>query len=160
MSSLDVFLAVVFWISVFSLSLSAQPEPEFRPPMSEVVQALLRLLQRANLSKQQAGENVGRSRNRSLEFFHDSYTVDISSWKTTLPPSLFFSCKNLQVYVCMYVFWFGFKNRPFSTRRFFRVDYLMMLIAKVGIKRLVKTLPSNWMVSPIWRAMYVMKFLL
>jgi serine/threonine protein kinase len=61
------------------IALCVQPEPEFRPPMSEVVQALLRLLQRANLSKQQAGENVGRSRNRSLEFFHDSYTVDISS---------------------------------------------------------------------------------
>jgi hypothetical protein len=28
-----------------------QPEPEFRPPMSEVVQALVRLVQRANMSK-------------------------------------------------------------------------------------------------------------
>ncbi|CAM6038456.1 unnamed protein product [Sphagnum compactum] len=61
------------------IALCVQPEPEFRPPMSEVVQALLRLLQRANLSKQQAGENVGRSRNRSLEYFNDSHTIDISS---------------------------------------------------------------------------------
>ncbi|KAH8936263.1 hypothetical protein BDL97_17G076400 [Sphagnum fallax] len=61
------------------IALCVQPEPEFRPPMSEVVQALLRLLQRANLSKQQAGENVGRSRNGSLEYFHDSYSIDISS---------------------------------------------------------------------------------
>lgn len=28
-----------------------QPEPEFRPPMSEVVQAMVRLVQRANMSK-------------------------------------------------------------------------------------------------------------
>lgn len=28
-----------------------QPEPEFRPPMSEVVEALVRLVQRANMSK-------------------------------------------------------------------------------------------------------------
>ncbi|CAM6012525.1 unnamed protein product [Sphagnum balticum] len=61
------------------IALCVQPEPEFRPPMSEVVQALLRLLQRANLNKQQAGDNVGRSRNRSLEYFHDGYTIDVSS---------------------------------------------------------------------------------
>lgn len=28
-----------------------QSEPEFRPPMSEVVEALVRLVQRANMSK-------------------------------------------------------------------------------------------------------------
>jgi len=28
-----------------------QPEPEFRPPMSEVVQALVRLVQRANMTR-------------------------------------------------------------------------------------------------------------
>ncbi|KAJ7533267.1 hypothetical protein O6H91_13G040000 [Diphasiastrum complanatum] len=33
------------------ISLCVQPEPEFRPPMSEVVQALVRLMQRASLSK-------------------------------------------------------------------------------------------------------------
>ncbi|KAK4375347.1 hypothetical protein RND71_006024 [Anisodus tanguticus] len=36
--------------SVNSLSQCADPEPEFRPPMSEVVQALVRLVQRANRS--------------------------------------------------------------------------------------------------------------
>ncbi|XP_059287362.1 protein STRUBBELIG-RECEPTOR FAMILY 6-like isoform X2 [Lycium ferocissimum] len=33
------------------LALCVQPEPEFRPPMSEVVEALVRLVQRANMSK-------------------------------------------------------------------------------------------------------------
>jgi serine/threonine protein kinase len=33
------------------LALCVQPEPEFRPPMSEVVQALVRLVQRANMTK-------------------------------------------------------------------------------------------------------------
>ncbi|CAI8615822.1 unnamed protein product [Vicia faba] len=33
------------------IALCAQPEPEFRPPMSEVVQALVRLVQRANMSR-------------------------------------------------------------------------------------------------------------
>ncbi|KAK4268992.1 hypothetical protein QN277_022206 [Acacia crassicarpa] len=33
------------------IALCVQPEPEFRPPMSEVVQALVRLVQRANLSR-------------------------------------------------------------------------------------------------------------
>lgn len=32
-----------------------QPEPEFRPPMSEVVQALVRLVQRTNMSKRTQG---------------------------------------------------------------------------------------------------------
>ncbi|WVZ24917.1 hypothetical protein V8G54_003461 [Vigna mungo] len=33
------------------IALCVQPEPEFRPPMSEVVQALVRLVQRTNMSK-------------------------------------------------------------------------------------------------------------
>ncbi|KAK4365664.1 hypothetical protein RND71_013544 [Anisodus tanguticus] len=37
------------------ISLCVQPEPEFRPPMSEVVQALVRLVQRANMSKRLHG---------------------------------------------------------------------------------------------------------
>ena len=40
-----------FQISYIKLFCSQQPEPEFRPPMSEVVQALVRLVQRANMSK-------------------------------------------------------------------------------------------------------------
>lgn len=40
-----------------------QPEPEFRPPMSEVVQALVRLVQRANMSiKMGREDSVGTSR--------------------------------------------------------------------------------------------------
>ncbi|XP_065007829.1 protein STRUBBELIG-RECEPTOR FAMILY 6-like isoform X1 [Musa acuminata AAA Group] len=37
------------------IALCVQPEPEFRPPMSEVVQALVRLVQRANMSKRMVG---------------------------------------------------------------------------------------------------------
>ncbi|XP_072980055.1 protein STRUBBELIG-RECEPTOR FAMILY 6-like [Typha angustifolia] len=37
------------------IALCVQPEPEFRPPMSEVVQALVRLVQRANMSKRMHG---------------------------------------------------------------------------------------------------------
>lgn len=37
------------------IALCVQPEPEFRPPMSEVVQALVRLVQRANMSKRTVG---------------------------------------------------------------------------------------------------------
>lgn len=36
-----------------------QPEPEFRPPMSEVVQALVRLVQRTNMSKRTFGTDQG-----------------------------------------------------------------------------------------------------
>ncbi|XP_072990203.1 protein STRUBBELIG-RECEPTOR FAMILY 7-like isoform X2 [Typha latifolia] len=39
------------------IALCVQSEPEFRPPMSEVVQALVRLVQRANMSKQMFGGN-------------------------------------------------------------------------------------------------------
>ncbi|XP_009796493.1 protein STRUBBELIG-RECEPTOR FAMILY 6-like [Nicotiana sylvestris] len=37
------------------IALCVQPEPEFRPPMSEVVEALVRLVQRANMSKRTFG---------------------------------------------------------------------------------------------------------
>lgn len=36
-----------------------QPEPEFRPPMSEVVQALVRLMQRASIVKRRSSEESG-----------------------------------------------------------------------------------------------------
>lgn len=38
-----------------------QPEPEFRPPMSEVVEALVRLVQRSNMSKRTVGNEQGVS---------------------------------------------------------------------------------------------------
>ncbi|GKV09677.1 hypothetical protein SLEP1_g21139 [Rubroshorea leprosula] len=43
------------------IALCVQPEPEFRPPMSEVVQALVRLVQRANMSKRTIGTDHGAS---------------------------------------------------------------------------------------------------
>ncbi|KAJ7963375.1 Strubbelig-receptor family protein [Quillaja saponaria] len=43
------------------IALCVQPEPEFRPPMSEVVQALVRLVQRANMSKRTIGNEQGAS---------------------------------------------------------------------------------------------------
>ncbi|KAF1889678.1 hypothetical protein Lal_00025006 [Lupinus albus] len=43
------------------IALCVQPEPEFRPPMSEVVQALVRLVQRANTSKRTYGADQGGS---------------------------------------------------------------------------------------------------
>ena len=39
------------------LSILWQTEPEFRPPMSEVVEALVRLVQRANMSKRTYGND-------------------------------------------------------------------------------------------------------
>lgn len=36
-----------------------KPEPEFRPPMSEVVQALVRLMQRASVVKRRSSEDSG-----------------------------------------------------------------------------------------------------
>ncbi|KAL1562502.1 STRUBBELIG-receptor family 8 [Salvia divinorum] len=38
------------------IALCVQPEPEFRPPMSEVVQALVRLMQRASIVKRRSSE--------------------------------------------------------------------------------------------------------
>ncbi|XP_062008845.1 protein STRUBBELIG-RECEPTOR FAMILY 7 [Rosa rugosa] len=43
------------------IALCVQPEPEFRPPMSEVVQALVRLVQRANMSRRTVGNDQGGS---------------------------------------------------------------------------------------------------
>ncbi|KAE8719967.1 Protein STRUBBELIG-RECEPTOR FAMILY 6 [Hibiscus syriacus] len=43
------------------IALCVQPEPEFRPPMSEVVEALVRLVQRANMSKRTTGTDQGVS---------------------------------------------------------------------------------------------------
>ncbi|KAI7735826.1 hypothetical protein M8C21_017110, partial [Ambrosia artemisiifolia] len=40
------------------IALCVQPEPEFRPPMSEVVEALVRLVQRTNMSKRTVGNDV------------------------------------------------------------------------------------------------------
>uniref|UniRef100_A0A0D9XJ85 Protein kinase domain-containing protein n=1 Tax=Leersia perrieri TaxID=77586 RepID=A0A0D9XJ85_9ORYZ len=43
------------------IALCVQPEPEFRPPMSEVVQALVRLVQRANMTRRMIdGEEASR----------------------------------------------------------------------------------------------------
>ncbi|XP_019418706.1 PREDICTED: protein STRUBBELIG-RECEPTOR FAMILY 6-like [Lupinus angustifolius] len=41
------------------IALCVQLEPEFRPPMSEVVQALVRLVQRANMSRRTFGSDQG-----------------------------------------------------------------------------------------------------
>ena len=38
------------------IALCIQPKPEFRPPMSEVVQALVRMMQRASLNKRMTGD--------------------------------------------------------------------------------------------------------
>lgn len=45
----------------FISNVSVQPEPEFRPPMSEVVEALVRLVQRTNMSKRTVGSEQGLS---------------------------------------------------------------------------------------------------
>lgn len=49
------------------IALCVQPEPEFRPPMSEVVQALVRLVQRANMSKRMLGGEGHDSQRRADE---------------------------------------------------------------------------------------------
>ncbi|KAK3021938.1 hypothetical protein RJ639_046137 [Escallonia herrerae] len=41
------------------IALCVQPEPEFRPPMSEVVQALVRLMQRASVVKRRSNDESG-----------------------------------------------------------------------------------------------------
>ncbi|KAJ7540476.1 hypothetical protein O6H91_10G016800 [Diphasiastrum complanatum] len=48
------------------ISLCVQPEPEFRPQMSEVVQALVRLMQRASPGKRRSGDDLGASQ-RSID---------------------------------------------------------------------------------------------
>ncbi|WVZ66706.1 hypothetical protein U9M48_015895 [Paspalum notatum var. saurae] len=40
-----------------AIALCVQPEPEFRPPMSEVVQSLVRLVQRANMTRMHEGQS-------------------------------------------------------------------------------------------------------
>ncbi|CAA7397774.1 unnamed protein product [Spirodela intermedia] len=41
------------------IALCVQAEPEFRPPMSEVAQSLIRLVQRTSLSKRRSGDEFG-----------------------------------------------------------------------------------------------------
>lgn len=43
------------------IALCVQPEPEFRPPMSEVVQALVRLMQRASVVTRRSSEDAAAS---------------------------------------------------------------------------------------------------
>ncbi|KAJ4880865.1 Protein STRUBBELIG-RECEPTOR FAMILY 8 [Raphanus sativus] len=43
------------------IALCIQPEPEFRPPMSEVVQQLVRLVQRASVVKRRSSDDAGFS---------------------------------------------------------------------------------------------------
>ncbi|KAH7284938.1 hypothetical protein KP509_33G003200 [Ceratopteris richardii] len=43
------------------IALCVQPDPEFRPPMSEVVQSLVRLLQRASIIRRRSGDELGFS---------------------------------------------------------------------------------------------------
>ncbi|XP_023766750.1 protein STRUBBELIG-RECEPTOR FAMILY 7 [Lactuca sativa] len=50
------------------IALCVQPEPEFRPPMSEVVQALVRLVQRANMSKRTVGNDRSDNSQDAQEF--------------------------------------------------------------------------------------------
>ncbi|CAL9218860.1 unnamed protein product [Arabidopsis halleri] len=52
------------------IALCVQPEPEFRPPMSEVVQALVVLVQRANMSKRTVGVDPSQ-RSGSAETTND-----------------------------------------------------------------------------------------
>ncbi|KFK28787.1 hypothetical protein AALP_AA7G048200 [Arabis alpina] len=55
------------------IALCIQPEPEFRPPMSEVVQQLVRLVQRASVVKRRSSDDTGFSY-RTPEHEH----IDIS----------------------------------------------------------------------------------
>ncbi|KAK6914613.1 Serine-threonine/tyrosine-protein kinase, catalytic domain [Dillenia turbinata] len=53
------------------VALCIQLEPEFRPPMSEVVQALVRLVQRANMSRRTVGNEQGSSIRAEIPEPHD-----------------------------------------------------------------------------------------
>ncbi|KAL5579691.1 hypothetical protein UlMin_012133 [Ulmus minor] len=53
------------------IALCIQAEPEFRPPMSEVVQALVRLVQRSNMSKRTIGNEGGSNRGGSQDLQED-----------------------------------------------------------------------------------------
>ncbi|GMI73001.1 STRUBBELIG-receptor family 6 [Hibiscus trionum] len=55
------------------IALCVQPEPEFRPPMSEVVEALVRLLQRANMSKRTIGTDHGASQRTDAAVADDTH---------------------------------------------------------------------------------------
>uniref|UniRef100_A0A5B6ZUS8 Protein kinase domain-containing protein n=1 Tax=Davidia involucrata TaxID=16924 RepID=A0A5B6ZUS8_DAVIN len=55
------------------IALCVQPEPEFRPPMSEVVQALVRLMQRASVVKRRSSDESGFAYKTP-----DHDTIDIS----------------------------------------------------------------------------------
>ncbi|TVU48168.1 hypothetical protein EJB05_07795 [Eragrostis curvula] len=50
------------------LALCVQSEPEFRPPMSEVVQALVRLVQRANMTKRMLDGDTSRADDQDQDF--------------------------------------------------------------------------------------------
>ncbi|XP_068661105.1 protein STRUBBELIG-RECEPTOR FAMILY 7-like [Aristolochia californica] len=54
------------------VALCVQPEPEFRPPMSEVVQALVRLVQRANMSKRTTSGDESRASRRTSDEAEDN----------------------------------------------------------------------------------------
>ncbi|PWA47013.1 leucine-rich repeat protein [Artemisia annua] len=54
------------------IALCVQAEPEFRPPMSEVVQALVRLVQRANMSKRTVGIEHSSSLRSGNQDSHES----------------------------------------------------------------------------------------
>ncbi|CAM6022137.1 unnamed protein product [Sphagnum balticum] len=56
------------------IALCVQPEPEFRPPMSEVVEALVRLMQRASLNQQRSRDNSSGSRHISDQHEPSDFT--------------------------------------------------------------------------------------
>ncbi|TVU37911.1 hypothetical protein EJB05_11254 [Eragrostis curvula] len=51
-----------------AIALCVQPEPEFRPPMSEVVQSLVRLVQRANMTRAHESHSRNFSESGDYEF--------------------------------------------------------------------------------------------
>ncbi|KAG0595427.1 hypothetical protein M758_UG165900 [Ceratodon purpureus] len=53
------------------VALCVQPEPEFRPPMSEVVQSLVRLMQRATLSIKRRAESETGGSQSDIKDSHD-----------------------------------------------------------------------------------------
>ena len=56
-----------------------QPEPEFRPPMSEVVQALVRLVQRANMTKRMLdGDTSRRADDQDSDFIWRKQNTSLS----------------------------------------------------------------------------------
>ncbi|XP_072973124.1 protein STRUBBELIG-RECEPTOR FAMILY 6-like isoform X1 [Typha angustifolia] len=57
------------------IALCVQAEPEFRPPISEVVQSLLRLVQRANMSKRTFGSNAQEISRRANDSDVQDYSL-------------------------------------------------------------------------------------